>query len=100
MTNKQIIEVVRAADEGTRIEYRWKNCSTWAPFEDGWDWDFTRLEYRVAVEPREFKLVWWPNSLCQAGGHIDGESGWHVYNSSFLVKHPAWKVIRVREILD
>lgn len=99
MTNKQIIEVVQAAEAGKRIEYRWKNCSTWAPFNDGWDWDFSRLEYRVAVEPREFKLIWWPGNECQKGGSIDGKNGWHIYNSALVTTSPDWKIIRVREII-
>lgn len=101
MTNKQIIEVVQAAEAGKQIEFRPRDYSQWAPIIGiSEPWDFMNNEYRVSIEPRVFKLVWWPNNLCQAGGHIDGESGWHVYNSSFLVKHPAWKIIRVREILD
>lgn len=100
MTNKQIIEVVQAAEAGKLIEYRGKNGSSWAPLEDGWEWDFVNADYRVAREPREFKLIWWPGEECKRGICIDGRSGWHVYNETSDLSSPDWKIIRVREILD
>ena len=101
MTNKQIIEVIQAAEAGKQIEVRIKGFTAWVVFDvTEENWDFQKYEYRVAREPREFKLIWWPGEDCIRGICIDGHSGWHVYNGASDMSKPDWKIIRVREILD
>lgn len=101
MTNKQIIEVVQAAEAGKQIETRLKGFNMWARNDvNSADWDFQKYEYRVAVEPREFKLIWWPGEECTRGICINGRSGWHVYNGASHMSSPDWKVIQVREIIE
>lgn len=100
MTNKQIIEVIQAAEKGKQIEVRIKGFTVWivvdVPEEN---WDFQKYEYRVARGPREFSLVKWPGETCIRGSVIDGEVGWHVCNGLHTPDEANPKIIRVREIL-
>ncbi len=57
MTNRQIIEVVQAAEEGKTIQVRsgtfpseWENCSNRCDCP----WNFGLFDYRVAPEPQRF----------------------------------------------
>jgi len=100
MTNKEIIEVVQAAEQGKQIEVRLKGFTAWVAFDVAEEnWDFQKYEYRVAVEPREFKLIWWPGEECTRGTCINGRSGWHVYDVASDLSGPEWRVILVREII-
>jgi hypothetical protein len=57
MTNDEIIEVIRAYQAGKKIQWREDCTDEWKDLRQtttaGWfGWDFRRIEYRVAPEPR------------------------------------------------
>lgn len=74
MTNKEIIEVVSAAEAGKTIQRQplsfdgleWQDCSPM-----GSAWDFSNFDYRVKPGPREF---WLNKSTGHFLTHCDAEN--------------------------
>jgi len=70
MTNKEIIEVIQAFEDGKSIEAHWKieditRASNWYEVKSG-IWDFENHIYRIKPKPKcrtmwsdEFPSVWW-----------------------------------------
>ncbi|MEO7099050.1 MAG: hypothetical protein ABI162_06790 [Luteolibacter sp.] len=51
MTNKEIIEIVSAAESGEKIEVKWAGHQYWIPLTLDPPWDFRNYEYRVGPKP-------------------------------------------------
>ena len=68
MTIDEMIDVLRAAQDGMTIQYRNKlSAGSWWEAEDslGLSFDFSGIDYRVKPEPREFWLNVYPHgSVC------------------------------------
>jgi len=88
MSNDEIIEVVKAASNGKRIEchdkdnpqFGWRYC----PFPN---WDFYRVDFRVEEKPRE-----WILRICTDGTIL---TNCHPYPNGI-----EFTPIKVREVIE
>lgn len=98
MKLEEIIEVLQAAKAGKAIQWTHKRIGmTWLDVLPDEDWNFGAKCYRVKPEPREFLLI--KSTSCECGSKIDGQNGWHVYNT-FVDPNGLGPTIRVREVIE
>lgn len=88
MTNQEIIDVVRAHQEGKEIWYQEKGTDEWDRVTDP-SWNFDEFNYKATEPPREFWINVYPNRCIAHKSQHEASSN----------RSPGWmNTIHVKEV--